>query len=124
MTQPTKLCLVCGRVIGWRRRWANDWEQVKYCSQSCRRRGLRPMDARIEAEILRLLEARAALATACPSEIARRLGGEGWREWMEPVRMASRRLVAGGRLEILQKGRVVDPSTARGPIRLRLSRRA
>ena len=40
---------------------------------------------------------------------------------MEPVRSAARRLVARGQLEILQQGRVVDPSTARGPIRLRLT---
>ena len=39
---------------------------------------------------------------------------------MEKVRQAARRLVLEGRIEILQKGRVVDPSTARGPIRLRL----
>jgi hypothetical protein len=38
---------------------------------------------------------------------------------MERVRMAARRLVARGELEILQKGRPVDPSRAKGPIRLR-----
>jgi Protein of unknown function (DUF3253) len=31
--------------------------------------------------------------------------------------------VASGRLEITQGGRVVDPSTAKGPIRLRRPRR-
>ena len=55
----------------------------------------------------------------CPSEVARAEGGEDWRERMEPVREAARRLVAWGEVEILQGGRVVDPSTARGPIRLR-----
>lgn len=39
---------------------------------------------------------------------------------MERARRAARRLVAEGRLEILQGSRVVDPSTAKGPIRLRL----
>jgi len=42
---------------------------------------------------------------------------------MEPARCAARRLVAAGRIEIVQGGRVVDPSTAKGPIRLRLVRR-
>jgi hypothetical protein len=41
---------------------------------------------------------------------------------MEPARRAARRLVAAGTLEITQGGRVVDPSTARGPIRLRRAR--
>ncbi|WP_244238927.1 DUF3253 domain-containing protein [Corallococcus carmarthensis] len=56
----------------------------------------------------------------CPSEVARASGDEDWRALMEPVREAARRLVARGVLDIVQGGRVVDPSTARGPIRLRL----
>lgn len=39
---------------------------------------------------------------------------------MEATRAVARRLVAEGRLEILQKGQVVDPHTFKGPIRLRL----
>jgi hypothetical protein len=38
---------------------------------------------------------------------------------MEPARRAARRLVAAGEVEIVQGGRVVDPSTAKGPIRIR-----
>ena len=38
---------------------------------------------------------------------------------MTPVREAARRLVAQGLLDITQRGRVVDASTAKGPIRLR-----
>ncbi|MEN8756131.1 MAG: DUF3253 domain-containing protein, partial [Akkermansiaceae bacterium] len=43
---------------------------------------------------------------------------ERWRDEMERTRRAARRLVATGKLQILQKGKVVDPSTAKGPIRL------
>jgi hypothetical protein len=42
---------------------------------------------------------------------------------MEPARAAARRLVANGEIQITQRGNVVDPSTARGPIRLRWVRR-
>jgi hypothetical protein len=42
---------------------------------------------------------------------------------MERARQAARRLVARGGLDVLQGGRVVDASTARGPIRLRLAQR-
>ena len=41
---------------------------------------------------------------------------------MEDVRRASRRLVAKGMLEITQNNKVVDASTAKGPIRLRVPR--
>lgn len=39
---------------------------------------------------------------------------------MERTRQVARGLVAKGQLEILQKGKVVDPSSFKGPIRLRL----
>jgi hypothetical protein len=42
---------------------------------------------------------------------------------MEPARMAARRLVERGEVQITQGGRVVDPSHAKGPIRIRRSRR-
>ncbi|WP_288407523.1 DUF2256 domain-containing protein [uncultured Herbaspirillum sp.] len=34
---PSKPCVVCGLPMTWRRCWAKNWEQVKYCSQACRR---------------------------------------------------------------------------------------
>nr|WP_228530666.1 MULTISPECIES: DUF3253 domain-containing protein [Myxococcaceae] len=76
----------------------------------------------MEAAILAALAARARGATCCPSEIARARWPADWRAHMEEVREAARRLVAQGRLHIVQGGRVVDPSDARGPIRLRLAR--
>ena len=42
-----------------------------------------------------------------------------WRNLMEPARAAARRLVAAGEVEIVQRGRVVDPSTAKGAILIR-----
>lgn len=32
---PTKICVVCSRPFTWRKKWARDWEQVKYCSKRC-----------------------------------------------------------------------------------------
>ncbi|AGZ35634.1 DUF2256 domain-containing protein [Pseudomonas sp. SWI6] len=34
---PSKVCVVCGRPFDWRKRWARCWDQVRYCSQRCRR---------------------------------------------------------------------------------------
>nr|WP_237448678.1 DUF3253 domain-containing protein [Nocardioides flavescens] len=40
----------------------------------------------------------------------------------EAARRAARRLVAAGEGELVQRGRVVDPSTARGDVQLRRPR--
>lgn len=92
---------------------------MRYCSDACRVRRVRPVDTRLEETIVALLHARPRGATICPSEAARAVDDD-WRELMEPARAAARRLVAGGVVEITQGGRVVDPSTAKGPIRIRL----
>jgi hypothetical protein len=94
-----KFCAVCGRRIEWRRKWARDWDCVRYCSRRGRGKSI------------------------CPSEAARAVGGKDWKRSMEPARAAARRLAAGGRVEITQGGRVVDGSTARGPVRIRLGGR-
>ena len=33
---PQKPCLECQRPMTWRRAWAKDWDEVKYCSDRCR----------------------------------------------------------------------------------------
>jgi Protein of unknown function (DUF3253) len=80
--------------------------------------------AEIERTILELLDARGPGRTICPSDAARALAGDdAFRPLMEPVRAVARELVAQGRLEVTQRGEVVDPARARGPIRLRLPTR-
>jgi hypothetical protein len=81
------------------------------------------MPSRQDAEqaILGLLAQRDEGRTICPSEAARALGGDdGFRPLMPLVRDAAAHLVRRGELEVTQSGNVVDPSGARGPIRLRL----
>ncbi len=122
-----KTCASCGRRIEWRKKWERDWDSVRYCSTACRRRGVSDQDGRLEQAILDLLAGRAATATICPSEVARAEAGDddsdAWRALMEPVRRAARRLVDRGEVEITQRGSVIDPSTAKGPIRIRRKRR-
>jgi len=115
----TKTCVSCGREMRWRKSWAKNWDDVRYCSDACRKAKVGDTDLALEAAIQTLLDQRARDATICPSEAARVVGGDEWRELMEPSRRAARRLVAQGLVEITQKGRVVDPSTAKGPIRIR-----
>lgn len=79
-------------------------------------------DRELASTILVLLDQRAPTATICPSDAARAVGGDEWRDLMEPARQAARRLVAEGAVEITQGGRVVDATTAKGPIRIRRRR--
>ncbi len=145
-TDPAeKVCASCGRRIEWRKKWERNWEHVKFCSTACRRHGVNDVDRQLEDSILRLLAGRSAKSTICPSEVARAVASAGtsrdpshdglkdrlndgskddeaWRELMEPTRRAARRLVAAGKVQITQRGAVVDPSTARGAIRIRATR--
>ncbi|MFO1496487.1 MAG: DUF2256 domain-containing protein [Lysobacterales bacterium] len=34
---PQKTCACCGRPMVWRKRWARCWNEVKYCSDACRK---------------------------------------------------------------------------------------
>ena len=34
---PAKPCARCRRPMSWRKSWAKNWDEVKYCSDACRR---------------------------------------------------------------------------------------
>ncbi len=34
---PQKTCLHCARLFTWRKKWERVWDEVKYCSERCRR---------------------------------------------------------------------------------------
>jgi len=127
-SRHTKYCAVCGRQIEWRKKWRRSWDQVKYCSAACRESGVKATDRELESAILGLLRSRGTGKPICPSEAAVKVAGNPstavWKPFMPAARNAARRLFAKGRVEILQKGRPVEPSTAKGPIRIRLRKRA
>jgi hypothetical protein len=33
----SKPCAACGRAMTWRKSWAKNWDEVKYCSEACRK---------------------------------------------------------------------------------------
>ncbi|MCU0271337.1 MAG: DUF2256 and DUF3253 domain-containing protein [Acidimicrobiales bacterium] len=119
---PSKSCASCGRSFVWRKAWERSWDEVRYCSQACRRRGVRPVDRALEDALRDMIATQRRDGSVCPSEAARRVAPQQWRALMEPARAAARRLVAAGEAEITQQGLVVDPSSARGPIRVRRPR--
>lgn len=73
----------------------------------------------LRALILELLDRRGPGKTICPSDAARALAGARFRSLMDETRAAAAELAAEGAIEVTQRGEVVDPATARGPIRLR-----
>ena len=72
-------------------------------------------DDQIASALMELARARGPKNSLCPSEVARALS-EDWR----PLMPEGRRVAAGLPLVATQGGRPIDPTTARGPIRLRL----
>jgi uncharacterized protein (DUF2461 family) len=81
------------------------------------------MKSAIKSSILNLCEARALNSTICPSEVARALWPNDWREHMNDVREAGLALARENKIEITQRGVPRDPNAEiRGAIRYRLKR--
>jgi hypothetical protein len=102
---------LCGRRIEWRKKWERDWDRVLYCSTACRRRGITEADREAE-EAIRYAVRHSGGATS--------LSAISWdAQHPEILRRAARRLVAAGEIEMIQGGRVVEPSTAVGEVSIR-----
>ena len=72
----------------------------------------------IREVLLQLAAERAPEKTFCPSEAARRLDHEHWRAYMAEVKAQAQILVKEGRLQVTQKGKVVNWDETQGPVRL------
>jgi len=79
-----------------------------------------PVATRLRAAILALARHRGPTASICPSDAARAVGGDGWRELTAQSRTIALALARNGDVEITQRGNVIDPEARpRGPIRIR-----
>jgi hypothetical protein len=77
--------------------------------------------ARLRAAILALARHRGPAGSICPSDAARAVGGENWRQLTAQSRTIAVTLAVKGEVQILQRGAVVDPGQpVRGPIRIRV----
>ena len=74
--------------------------------------------ARLAATMRALLRHRAPDATICPSDAARVVASQDWRDTMDAARSVAGSLSADGILRITQRGKEVDLASATGPIRL------
>ena len=78
------------------------------------------IQTQLREAILALARDRAPAKTICPSDAARAVGGDQWRDLMEQARDIARDLAKAGAVVITQGDDVVDPdATWRGPIRIR-----
>jgi len=74
----------------------------------------------LRAAILSLARERGPDKTICPSDAARAVGGQQWRDLMDDARTEARALARRGEVEISQRGEVLDPDAQwRGPVRIR-----
>lgn len=77
--------------------------------------------ARLRAAILALAQHRGPNSSICPSDAARAVGGQHWRELTAQSRSIAFTLARDGDVEITQRGAVVDPDRpSHGPIRIRI----
>jgi hypothetical protein len=69
---------------------------------------------------LDLARQRGPSSSICPSDAARAVGGDDWRELMDQARDIARTLAKDGQVVVTQGGNELDPdATWRGPIRIR-----
>ena len=84
-------------------------------------------DEQIKTALLALIAQRGEESSACPSEVARALAPEDWRDLMPRVRQVAGQLALRGLLDISQGGESVPATTLpngpwKGPIRIRVPR--
>ncbi|MEZ0340827.1 DUF3253 domain-containing protein [Mycobacterium sp. pV006] len=78
---------------------------------------------RLEAGIRALAEHRGPRSSTCPSDAARAVGGQQWRELMDCAREIAVELAERGEVQLTQRGRVLDPRAPwSGPIRIKTTR--
>ena len=117
-----KHCRSCGRRIEWRKKWERNWDEIAYCSDACRSRKIRPVDRELEQWLLDRLGSAPRGRGVDPAHAVLALDPRNASDLREPARNAARRLVNRGLAEMVQRGVVVDPSTAKGEVSLRAVR--
>ena len=116
---PQRSCSSCGRSFTWRKSFAKNWEDVKYCSSACRNRKLSKIDQQIENSILELLEAETYSNPLSTDQIADFLDFGNDKNLLESIKRAARRLEMKSFVIITQDGKRVDSSTAKGHLQIR-----
>lgn len=73
----------------------------------------------ITAAMLQIATKRGPEKSLCPTDVARAVSAENWRPLLGAVRKVAADLARQGKIEILRKGKPINPDEMRGVIRLR-----
>lgn len=118
---PGPHCFSCGRPFELNHRRGGDGNLVKYCSKGCRSKKLEK-NTELEDALLSMIKERSP-KSICPSDFARSYFDEDrWKDQMETVRCAARRLAQKEEIVVTQKGMEVGSLNFKGPIRLELKK--
>ncbi|MBJ7249986.1 MAG: DUF3253 domain-containing protein [Acetobacteraceae bacterium] len=73
----------------------------------------------ITTAMLQIAAERGPEKSLCPTDVARAVSAEDWRPLLGAVRKVAADLARQGKIEILRKGKPINPDEMRGVIRLR-----
>ena len=73
----------------------------------------------ITTVMLKIAAERGPEKSLCPTDVARAVSAEDWRPLLGAVRKVAADLARQGKIEILRKGKPINPDEMRGVIRLR-----
>jgi hypothetical protein len=73
----------------------------------------------ITTAMLQIAAERGPEKSLCPTDVARAVSAEDWRPLLGAVRKVATDLARQGKIEILRKGKPINPDEMRGVIRLR-----
>ena len=110
-----KHCASCGRPFERQKRFEKNWDEVKYCSSKCRREKLERKQNELEEAIINKLN---NVTNICPSQLAKERYPESWKEQMEAIRCACRRLHLNEKIIITQNKKIITTLNFKGPIRI------
>lgn len=77
-------------------------------------------DDTVDTAILTLVKARGAGKSISPADVAQSLDLENWRGRLAAVKASAARLAQAGEVDILRKGKPVDPANFKGVYRISL----
>ena len=110
----TKHCLSCGRPFSEQKRWEENWDNIKYCSQKCRRNKWDKKFENLEKFILNNSNLNIV-------EVEENYFNKKNRDSHEIVKSACRRLHLSGKITILQKGKPILSTNFRGKYEIKVN---
>ncbi len=115
-TVESKICLSCGREMTYRKKWEKNWDEVKYCSDECRR-NKNKYDFR--ETILNALNQATTKSILSVEDVIKTLDST-TPDTVEHIRRSVRLLYHEKKIEVLQNNKIIDGGNFKGAISFRL----